>query len=89
MYWGRGGIWNEYKWEDYACQEAFDQDPEKVLQFHELRRDTVLKCQPHAGHFAIEELEKEHPKIVLVTQNIDGIHQRAGSKNVIEFYGGL
>jgi len=88
-YRGRGGIWNEYRWEEYACQDAFDRDSRKVLEFHELRRKTVLECQPHAGHFAIAELEKTHPKVTVVTQNIDGMHQRAGSKNITELHGSL
>ena len=88
-YRGRGGIWNEYRWEEYACQEAFDQNPLKVLRFHELRRKAVLECQPHAGHSAIGKLEKTHPEVTVVTQNIDGMHQRAGSENVMELHGSL
>ncbi len=88
-YRGRGGIWNEYHWEEYACQEAFEKDAIKVLQFHELRRKTVLKCHPHAGHFSMADLEKRHPHVTTVTQNIDGMHQRGGSKAVIEIHGSL
>jgi len=88
-YRGRGGVWSRYRWEEYACQEAFDADPEKVLRFHELRRAAVLACRPHAGHVAIAELEKRHPRVTVVTQNIDGMHQRAGSWNVIELHGSL
>jgi NAD-dependent deacetylase len=88
-YRGHGGIWSQYRWEEYACQEAFDADPEKVLKFHELRRAAVLACNPHAGHLAIAELEKKHPRITVVTQNIDGMHQRAGNRNVIELHGSL
>jgi len=86
-YRGRGGIWHEYRWEEYACQEAFESDPEKVLDFHELRRIEALKCKPHIGHKIIAEIEKNHPDVQVVTQNIDGMHQRAGSKNVIELHG--
>jgi len=88
-YRGRGGVWSQYRWEEYACQEAFDADPEKVLKFHELRRAAVLACKPHAGHAAIAELGKRHPRVTVVTQNIDGMHQRAGSWNVIELHGSL
>jgi NAD-dependent deacetylase len=88
-YRGRGGVWSQYEWEEYACQEAFISDPEKVLKFHELRRQSVLKCSPHAGHRVIAELEKGHPYVRVVTQNIDGMHQRAGSKNVTELHGSL
>jgi len=88
-YRGRGGIWIKYRWEEFACQDAFDTDPEKVLKFHELRREAVLACNPHAGHVAIAALEKKHPLITVVTQNIDGMHQRAGNRNVIELHGSL
>jgi len=88
-YRGRGGVWSQYNWEEYACQEAFDRDPEKVLKFHELRRKSVLACAPHAGHHSIADLEKRHPHVWVVTQNIDGMHQRAGNSNVIELHGSL
>ena len=88
-YRGHGGIWNQYRWEEYACQDAFDADPERVLKFHEMRRAAVLSCTPHTGHFAIARLEKKHPRITVVTQNIDGMHQRAGSRNVVELHGSL
>ncbi|MDI9569988.1 MAG: NAD-dependent deacylase [Pseudomonadota bacterium] len=88
-YRGHGGVWSQYRWEEYACQEAFDADPEKVLRFHELRRAAVLACAPHAGHATIAALEKEHPGVTVVTQNIDGMHQRAGSVKVIELHGSL
>lgn len=88
-YRGRGGVWSRYRWEEFACQEAFDTDPEKVLRFHELRRAAVLACQPHAGHFSIAQLEKRHPRVTVVTQNIDGMHQRAGNRKVIELHGSL
>lgn len=88
-YRGRGGVWSQYNWEEYACQDAFDRDPEKVLKFHELRRKSVLACAPHAGHYSIAELEKRHPHVWVVTQNIDGMHQRAGNSNVIELHGSL
>ncbi len=88
-YRGRGGVWSQYRWEEFACQEAFDADPQKVLRFHELRRAAVLACAPHAGHFAIAALQKRHPRVTVVTQNIDGMHQRAGSRDVIELHGSL
>lgn len=88
-YRGAGGIWNEYRWEEYACQDAFDVEPEKVLRFHELRRRAVLQCLPHTGHLAIAGLQKRHPGVMVVTQNIDGMHQRAGTEKVVELHGSL
>ena len=88
-YRGPGGIWHEYKWENYACQEAFITNPGKVLDFHELRRQEALKCQPHNGHHIIKRVEVEKPSSAVITQNIDGMHQRANSANVIELHGSL
>jgi len=88
-YRGAGGIWQQYDWEEYACQKAFERNPEKVLGFHELRRSAILKCQPHAGHVIISKVQMQHQNTWIVTQNIDGMHQRAGSKNVIELHGSI
>ena len=88
-YRGQGGIWNQYKWEEYACQNAFDNDPECVLNFHELRRIEALKCDPHEGHYLISRIEKLKPNTSIITQNIDGMHQRSNSKNIIELHGSL
>ncbi|MCJ7800948.1 MAG: NAD-dependent deacylase [Candidatus Marinimicrobia bacterium] len=88
-YRGSGGIWHKYNWEEFACQEAFDRNPTKVLDFHELRRKSVLKCQPHKGHNFIAELQKSSNGVTIVTQNIDGMHQRIGTNNVIELHGSL
>ena len=88
-YRGRGGIWNEYKWEEYACQNAFNKNPEFVLDFHQLRRIEALKCNPHQGHNIISNIENLKKNTFIITQNIDGMHQRANSKNVIELHGSL
>ena len=88
-YRGEGGIWDEYKWENYACQNAFERDPKGVLAFHELRRIEALKCAPHRGHQYISSLQQCYNHIWIVTQNIDGMHQRAGSENIIELHGSL
>lgn len=88
-YRGADGIWQEYNWEEYACQRAFDTEPDKVLDFHELRRSKVLECQPHHGHDIITGIQNRHEHCWIVTQNIDGMHQRAGSKNVVELHGSL
>ena len=88
-YRGSGGIWHKYNWEEFACQDAFDRDPQKVLDFHELRRKSVLECQPHDGHKFIYKLRNSHDNVIVVTQNIDGMHQRAGTDNVIELHGSL
>lgn len=88
-YRGRGGIWGEYDYQEYACQRAFDRDPQKVLDFHELRRTKVLTCAPHAGHLRIAELQAARDGIALITQNTDGLHARAGSHAPVELHGSL
>ncbi len=88
-YRGKGGIWAEYDYEDYACQRAFERDPEKVWDFHDKRRAAVRACDPNEGHLVITRVQEEMPETVVVTQNIDGLHARAGAKDVIELHGSL
>jgi len=88
-YKGKGGIWHEYNYQEYACQRAFDNDPEKVWEFHEKRRKLVSECEPAESHMIISEIESEIPGTTIITQNIDGMHQRAGSHNVLELHGSM
>ncbi len=85
-YRGKGGLWHEYNWQEYACQRAYDKDPIKVLKFHEMRRGLIFDCLPHEGHKIIHELEQKY-NVTIITQNIDGMHQKAESENVIELHG--
>ncbi len=86
---GKGGIWKKYDYKSYATQRAFDRAPEKVWDFHNLRRDAVAQCTPNKGHRLIAELESKHPHVMVITQNIDGLHQLAGTRNIIELHGNL
>lgn len=88
-YRGRGGVWEQYNWEEYACQRAFEADPEKVWDFHDKRRAAVAACEPNAGHHVIAAVERAKPNTTAITQNIDGLHQRVGSRNIIELHGSL
>lgn len=88
-YRGAGGIWREYRYQDYACQRAFDRHPDKVLDFHEVRRSHVLSCAPHAGHRHIRAMQAAHPGVHVITQNIDGLLQRAGVRVDAELHGSL
>ena len=88
-YRGAGGVWAEYDWEHYACQQAFDSAPARVIDFHDLRRETCLAARPHAGHAALAAAEQRYPGLAVVTQNIDGMHQRAGNLRVTELHGSL
>ncbi|OQV14489.1 NAD-dependent protein deacylase sirtuin-5, mitochondrial [Hypsibius exemplaris] len=90
---GAGGFWGKYSATELATLEAFQGNPSLVWQFYAYRRETVLKAQPNPGHLALSGaercLEKSGKKLTIVTQNIDGLHQRAGSQRVIEIHGSL
>lgn len=88
-YRGKDGLWKEYDYEDYACQRAFDRQPDKVWDFHDTRRAFVAKCAPNPGHDLVARIQTEKPATVIVTQNIDGMHQRAGATSVVELHGSL
>jgi NAD-dependent deacetylase len=88
-YRGKGGIWSKYNYEDYACQRAFDRDPEKVWDFHDKRREMMGSCEPNDAHRIIAEVQREIPATRIVTQNIDGLHQRAGATGAIELHGSM
>jgi len=88
-YRGKGGIWKEYDYESCACQQAFERDPEHVWEFHNYRRGIVAACAPNDGHHLVARCEATLPSVTVVTQNIDGLHQAAGSKNVLELHGSL
>jgi NAD-dependent deacetylase len=88
-YRGKGGLWAEYDYEDYACQRAFERDPNRVWDFHDKRRDAVSKCAPNRGHTIIAETQAKNPGTVIVTQNIDGLHARSGGKDIVELHGCL
>jgi NAD-dependent deacetylase len=83
------GLWAKYEPQDLATPEAFQEDPALIWRWYRWRRDLVAKVQPNPGHFAIAKLAELVPQVTLITQNVDGLHQRAGSKNVIEFHGNI
>jgi NAD-dependent protein deacetylase/lipoamidase len=83
------GIWAQYDPMEYATIEAFRRDPEKVWEFYALRLGVLGEAEPNAGHLALAELERRGLVQAIVTQNIDGLHQRAGSQEVIEVHGSI
>jgi NAD-dependent protein deacetylase/lipoamidase len=83
------GIWARYDPMEYASIDAFRRDPEKVWEFYALRLDVLTRAEPNAGHLALAELERRGLVEAVVTQNIDGLHQRAGSSDVIEAHGSI
>ena len=85
----QSGLWEEYDPLDLATPEAFIRDPALIWRWYRWRRELVLDVEPNPGHKAIASLATVVPQLTLVTQNVDGLHQRAGSENVIEFHGNL
>lgn len=81
-----GGLWEKYKIEEVARPEAWQKDPAMVTEFYNMRRKQCYETQPNAAHKAIAELEK-HFKVEVITQNIDNLHERAGSTNVLHLHG--
>jgi NAD-dependent deacetylase len=80
------GLWEGYKIEDVATPRAWRRNPQLVLDFYNERRKNVLDVQPNAGHFGLAELEKDFD-VTIITQNIDDLHERAGSKNIVHLHG--
>jgi NAD-dependent deacetylase len=83
------GLWERYSPEDLATPEAFSRDPELVWRWYLWRRELVGRAAPNPGHHALAELAGHVREIVLVTQNVDGLHQRAGSRDVVELHGNI
>lgn len=88
-YRGEGGVWTRYRYEDYACQRAFRRAPERVWEFHDARRADVAAAAPNAAHRLIAAIQAARPQAAIVTQNIDGLHQAAGTAadQLIELHG--
>lgn len=87
---GPEGIWNDYRVEDVATAEAFERDPGLFWRFHDHLREIIAGALPNAAHFALADMEEvlgEAVEWAIITQNIDGLHQRAGSEQVIELHG--
>jgi NAD-dependent deacetylase len=83
------GIWSKFRPAELATPEAFEADPERVWRWYQWRREKVSAAQLHAGHFALVEMAAQFPRFRLVTQNVDGLHQQAGSEAVIELHGSI
>ena len=85
---GKDGYWRKYDPMKLASIDAFYDDPKLVWEWYEDRRKNILSVKPNEGHFAISQME-EFKDVVVLTQNIDGLHQRSGSTNVLELHGSI
>ena len=86
---GAGGLWKDYKPEDLATPEAFAKDPRLVWEWYNWRRELISKAVPNAAHRALVELERRKRGFTLITQNVDGLHDRAGSGKVLKLHGDI
>lgn len=84
----KDGIWAKYDYRDVATPEGFARNPKLVLDFYNMRRRVSAKAQPNAAHFALARLEREFDgRVTVITQNVDALHEGAGTKNLIHMHG--
>lgn len=86
---GPDALWRRHRPEDLATPEAFARDPELVWSWYRHRLQRAAAAAPNAGHFALATLQSTRPTFRLITQNVDGLHERAGSRSVIELHGNI
>ncbi|MBM4274045.1 MAG: NAD-dependent deacylase [Deltaproteobacteria bacterium] len=86
---GPGGLWRNHRPEDLATPQAFKRDPRLVWEWYDWRRGLIAKVSPNPGHRALADLEHLVPEFTLITQNVDGLHRLAGSRNVLEIHGSI
>ncbi|MEO6579789.1 MAG: NAD-dependent deacylase, partial [Sphingomicrobium sp.] len=84
------GLWEGHRVEDVATPEAFARDPALVHQFYDARRARLAEIEPNAAHIALARLDAEWPgELLIVTQNVDDLHERAGAKRLLHMHGEL
>jgi NAD-dependent protein deacetylase/lipoamidase len=86
---GGNGLWRDFKPEDLATPEAFAREPKLVWEWYNWRRETIAKARPNAGHKALVELEIRKRNFTLITQNVDGLHDMAGSGKMLKLHGDI
>jgi NAD-dependent deacetylase len=86
---GEDGIWNKLKPEELASMDAFLKNPDLVWQWYQYRRELMNDIEPNPGHYVLAEMESGYDDFTLSTQNIDGLHIRAGSQRVLELHGNI
>lgn len=83
------GTWSRFNVEEFGTPDAFKRDPKKVWEWYEYRRMQASDIKPNPGHYAFAQLEKIFPEFWLITQNVDGLHKKAGSKNILALHGDI
>jgi NAD-dependent deacetylase len=85
----QNGVWSQYRPEDLATPEAFARNPVLIWEWYAARRLRAGEVQPNPAHYALAEMGRHIPEFTLLTQNVDGLHQRAGSGEVVELHGNI
>lgn len=83
------GLWARYNPEELATPEAFQRNPKLVWEWYAWRQQRVQQSEPNPGHYALVEMEQRIAEFTLITQNVDGLHRRAGSHQILELHGNL
>ena len=86
---GEDGLWKKFRPEELATFDAFMANPELVWEWYEYRRKIIEDIKPNPAHVALAEFQNYFGKFDLITQNVDGLHQQAGSKDVVELHGNI
>ncbi|MBI5375075.1 MAG: NAD-dependent deacylase [Candidatus Schekmanbacteria bacterium] len=86
---GKDGLWKTYRAEELATPEAFYRNPALVWEWYDWRRQLIVPLSPNDGHRAVAEMEKKFENFLLVTQNVDGLHRKAGSSKMLEIHGNI
>lgn len=86
---GPGGLWERYRPEELVTPQAFARDPQLVWRWYKWRQEIIYNAKPNSGHYALAELEAMDVLRAIITQNVDGLHQRAGSREVVELHGSI
>jgi NAD-dependent deacetylase len=86
---GEEGLWKKFRAEELATVDAFMRNPELVWEWYQYRRALMREVKPNPGHYALAEMENYFDDFTLITQNIDGLHRAAGSKNILELHGNI
>jgi len=86
---GKDGLWREFRAEELATPQAFYRDPRLVWEWYDWRRGLIGAKEPHAGHRVLARWEQVFPHFILITQNVDGLHRKAGSTGVLELHGNI
>ena len=86
---GQDGLWKQYRAESLATPEAFERDPALVWEWYDWRRGLIAPVEPNAGHRVLAGWEGLFGEFAVITQNVDGLHAKAGSRNVVELHGNI